>query len=150
MRLHAVPCTPELLVAVKRPTSVGRPDTRGNVLDDPQGPAFLFTYARALLADDVPVAVIGICPRWQGVCYGFAILSDEARSQHKLSMTREAQRWLRFAEETLGMRRIEAAIEPCDRAAIEWVEMLGFEPEGVMSQFGPGGVGDFILYARLS
>ena len=149
MSLAVVPCTPEYLAAVRMPVEIGISDTRQNVLGDPAAETFLRDYAWALLTPD-PIAVVGIFPRWQAVGYAFAMLSEEAVLHHGLSVTRTTKAALRYAECQLGMRRIEAAVKVGEGAAIRWIEALGFGFEGVMRNFGPGGVGDFGLYARLS
>jgi RimJ/RimL family protein N-acetyltransferase len=78
------------------------------------------------------------------------MLSREAVTRYGLSMTRATKGALRYAETGLGMRRIEAAVNVGDGAAIRWIEALGFDFEGVMRRFGPGAQGDYALYARLS
>jgi hypothetical protein len=146
--MRVEPCTPEYLAALQMPAAMDV-DTRSNVLGDPKAEAWLKDYAWVLLAPD-PVAVVGIFPRWARVGYAFAMLSDVAVKSYGLSVTRTTLHALRYAETQLGMRRIEAAVKQGDQRCEQWIRRLGFSFEGVMHRFGPGAVGDYGLWARLS
>jgi len=148
MTVAFVPCELDHLAGIIPPAEAGVEDTRHNVLGDPGAADLLRVYARALIVEGRPIAILGISPRWTAVCYAWAILTEEALVFHPLLVTRETHRLLRHAETSLGMRRIEASVKVGYGAGIRWIEALGFRLEGVMRNFGPGGVGDFALYAR--
>ncbi len=145
MSVTSEPCKPWHLAAVERVDST--PDTRDNVLSSPGAEEILWKYARAIVDGGQVLGVIGVLPRWDSVGYAFAMLSPQA-FRHGLSLTRETKRALRHSEVNLGFKRIEAAVAVGYEAGRKWIVSLGFKHEGEMKNFGPGGVGDYYLYAR--
>jgi len=140
-----IPCEQRHLAAVERVDD--SPDTRRNVLGVPGADEMLSTYARAIVDGDNVLGVIGVFPLWEGRGYAWAMLSELAFS-HGLSVTKATKAALEYAETDLGFKRIEAAVEIGYGRGHRWIESLGFQFEGNMRNFGPGGVGEYALYAR--
>ena len=47
-----------------------------------------------------------------------------------------------------GIKRIQCTVKVGNDRAVRWVEILGFEREGLMKKYGPGGA-DFYMYAKV-
>ena len=55
-----------------------------------------------------------------------------------------------WAFRELGMRRIQALVHPDNAASAAVLERLGFEREGLLRSYRPGGDGDRIMFAAYS
>jgi hypothetical protein len=93
------------------------------------------------------VGCAGIVPLWPGVGHAWAVLSDAALA-HPVTLTRTVQRELSRIEAALDLRRVQATVAEEHIAGRRWLAWLGFEVEGLMCNYGPGGVGDYWLYGR--
>jgi hypothetical protein len=93
------------------------------------------------------VGCAGIVPLWPGVGQAWAVLSDAALS-HPVILTRAVQRELAHIETKLALRRVQATVAEDHVEGRRWLAWLGFEVEGLMRNYGPGGNGDYWLYGR--
>lgn len=101
------------------------------------GPAFTGVI------DGKPIGSAGIIRTGFGSGLLWAYLAD---SGHFLRVHRSA---LRMLDMFSDFRRIEATTECTFANGCRWLEMLGFEFEGVMRKYGPDGA-DHARYARLA
>lgn len=102
------------------------------------GPAITATV------DGEPVACCGIA-RAQfntGVLWGFV---GESAGRNMLRLHRAASRFIG----ALPMTRIESTVEQGFAPGCRWLELLGFESEGLMRKYGPDG-SNHLRYARVS
>lgn len=100
------------------------------------GPAFTG------IIDGKPIGSAGIIRTGFGAGLLWAYLSD---CGHFIRIHRSALRLLDMFDD---FRRIEATTECTFANGCRWLEMLGFEFEGVMRKYGPDGA-DHARYARL-
>jgi RimJ/RimL family protein N-acetyltransferase len=105
--------------------------------------------SRTLYLEGVPVAMAGLLPRHPGVARVWTWVSEEA-GNHMLSFTKIARELLRVAFDELEFKRIDAEIDCESERNIRWAEMLGFEREARMKNYGLYGKGDYYLYRILS
>jgi hypothetical protein len=123
-------------------------DNRAEFAKSPEAGPTLARFSRFLYEDGVPIAAVGVMPKWEAVGYGWAVLSDVAVDRHALSLTRMARAAIVEAEE-VGFMRIEAAVLLSFRVGLKWIRALGFEREGRAHSYGPGGLGTVVLFARV-
>jgi hypothetical protein len=62
-----------------------------------------------------------------------------------IPLTRRIRKAMDDAE---GVRRFQMSVRADFGPGIRWAKLLGFEPEGVLSKYGPDGA-DHILYAKV-
>lgn len=124
-------------------------DIRDMLVDGPEMAEWMRRWSRTLLIEDRPIAVVGIEPLWQGVGKAWTYLTLESLA-HKIGITRSMLRLLEFIERDEEMHRIEATVEKSNTTAVRWIQYLGFDYEGDMSNYGLGGVGTFSRFARLN
>ena len=98
--------------------------------------------AWTMLDGDEPVAVAGTIEIWPERAIVWAYLSSHA-GRHMVALTRAAQRYLAVAPQ----RRVEAYVETGFEAGHRWIQVLGFEREGVLRAFYQGR--DMTLYSRI-
>lgn len=95
------------------------------------------------------VGCAGIVPLWPGVAHAWAVLSDSALAE-PVTLTRAVLRELARIECKCELHRIQATVADGHIAGRQWLAWLGFEAEGLMPNYGPGGCGDYWLYGRAS
>ena len=76
------------------------------------------------------------------------VLVAEARGQG--AATRAVGMLVGWAFRELGLRRIQALVHPDNAASAAVLERLGFEREGLLRSYRPGGDGDRIMFAIYS
>lgn len=106
-------------------------------------------FAFSAVAAGRIVGCAGIVPLWPGVGQAWAVLSDIALA-HPITLTRTIQREMARIEAMHGLHRIQATVAEEHVAGRRWLAWLGFEVEGLMCNYGPGGAGDFWLYGRVA
>ena len=94
-----------------------------------------------------PVASAGMACLWPGVGE-FWMIPSVLVSRHKVSVVREAKRFLADCLERFNLHRAQATIREKDGIALGWIERLGFEREGLMRKFGSDGE-NYFMYARV-
>jgi len=116
-----------------------------DVIDTRQldAPGMAFTA----LDDDGVAGCGGIVELWPGVGQAWAILSGRALS-HPLTLTRTAQRELDRIARRCKLSRVQATVADGHGAGARWLAFLGFEVEGLLVNYGPGGTGDYWIYGR--
>ncbi|MCI0656299.1 MAG: hypothetical protein L0170_04420 [Acidobacteria bacterium] len=142
------PGTLEELLAIESrfPSKLG--DNRQAFAQQPELAAqALAVGSRFLYEDGVPIAALGINPKWEAVGYGWGVISQRAADQ-PLALTRMAKAALQDAE-AVGYRRIEAAVLLSFRPGLHWIRVLGFEREGKAHHYGPGALGTVVLFAKV-
>jgi len=85
----------------------------------------------------------GVIPTGPRMGLLWALLSHDA-GRHMVWLHRATRRFL----EIEPWRRVEATVESGFPAGCRWLTLLGFEFEGRMRSFGPGGE-DHLRYARV-
>jgi hypothetical protein len=88
-------------------------------------------------------AVLGVAPLWENRGAAWAVLSGECGPVF-VAMHKQAKAYFdrcRFA-------RVEAYIDPNFPQAVRWIELLGFQREGLMRKFTPAGADNY-LYSRV-
>lgn len=108
-----------------------------------------YDHAYAIHFDGRPVGCFGVWMHWESVGRAWTFLSDEAVA-HPMALHRFVRQKLEAFISEEGMKRIEATVDPHHPAAIRWIERLGFQCEGLMRNYGPGGTPDTFLYARVN
>jgi RimJ/RimL family protein N-acetyltransferase len=104
------------------------------------------------IVDAVSGAVLGSCdlrrpePDDPGRGEIGYLLVPEARGRG--AATRAVALLVRWAFEELGMRRVQALVDPGNPASMAVLERLGFEREGLLRSYRPGGE-DRIMFAVL-
>jgi hypothetical protein len=76
-----------------------------------------------------------------------ALVGRGAR-KYPLEFFRHTQRRIQWHETNLNIRRTQVTIRAGYPFLIKWIELLGFQREGLMRKFGPEG-DDYYLYARV-
>jgi len=90
----------------------------------------------------------GVVQIFDGTAEAWAAFSDELIDGHKLSVTRFTRQMLARWQEAGHFRRI-TAMTPQSGTHSAWLEVLGFQVEGVMPNFGPGASGDWCVMGLL-
>lgn len=89
----------------------------------------------------------GVAPLWPGVGQAWAVLSD-AMLARPTSLTRATARALDRIIAAEDLRRVQATVRDGHGAGGRWLSFLGFELEGLLVNYGPGGTGDYWIYGR--
>jgi hypothetical protein len=105
------------------------------------GPAF------TLCDDGRPIAAGGVFVMWPGVGEAWMHLSLAATEDHPFSLYRETLAMLNGIIIEEKLRRVQAPILASSKKNREFVQHLGFIPEGLMHRWGPDDK-DYIMYAR--
>lgn len=104
--------------------------------------------ALTLLGRGVPLAIFGwyfICP---GVVQVWGLVSDEA-AKAKKSFHNTVKLLISFAFERHPILRMQISVRTSYQTGWKWAKSLGFECEGVMKKYGPGGT-DCWLFAKVN
>ncbi len=105
------------------------------------GAAFTATEGREILG------CAGVVPLWPGVGQAWAVFSD-ALLARPVTLTRASERALDRIAAARDMRRIQATVRDGHGNGARWLSFLGFELEGLLVNYGPGGTGDYWMYGR--
>jgi len=89
----------------------------------------------------------GIVELWPGVGQAWAVLSEQALAR-SMTLTRSAQRELDRITRCRNLSRVQATVADGHGAGARWLAFLGFEVEGLLVNYGPGGHGDYWMYGR--
>lgn len=90
------------------------------------------------------VALAGWTRLWPGVVHAYASIACDC-GPSMLAVTRRVRQAMHEAK---GVRRFQTSVRADFAAGHRWAALLGFEPEGVLSCYGPDGA-DHILYAKV-
>lgn len=132
-------CTADHIDAIRPyPTAMLLPETLKRDLE----------HSVVCLLDGRPIGAGGVQVLYEGVGEAWTLLSDEIVSEHPMAMSRFAIQWMDRLQRTRGIVRIHTICEDSE-THLEWVKVLGFEPEGLMKNAGIGGKGDFWMCGRV-
>ena len=84
---------------------------------------------------------IALMPFGVGMLWAFV---DGGAGPHFVAIHRITSRFI----DAVKVRRLETAVQDGFQPGCRWVEMLGFQKEGLMRSYGPDG-SDFLRYARI-
>jgi len=118
------------------------------VAQEPFAKQILAQYARSLEHGGEVMAVFGVWPLWAGVGRSWSMISEDCRRHFGKTLYKSVKGRLEYIEQRDGMHRIEAIVRVGHPTAHSWIRHLGFKREGLMVNYGPGGIGDSHLYAR--
>lgn len=104
-------------------------------------------YARTLLKDDEPIAVVGAWPMWPGVSRAWAVFTPVAKA-HPLSLYKLAKRQVEYVFSRDSLHRLEAVVLSGHLPAQRLVRHLGFQREGTLTAYGPAGQ-DYHMFAKV-
>lgn len=93
------------------------------------------------------LAVLSGCMIMRGNFEVSALVSDDAK-KCPIQFARHVSRRLDHYDEQLGLRRIQCTVRTGFPFLVKFIELFGFEREGLMRKFGPEG-DDYYLYARV-
>lgn len=102
--------------------------------------------AMTFTLDEDPVAIVGLTPEHEASGYMWSLIGKEAADRPK-ALHKQAVSLLDWVQDSLGFERISVNT-PVDCRGWRWLELLGFEREGVMIKYGQDGK-DYYLYARV-
>jgi hypothetical protein len=107
-----------------------------------RGPSGALYYNGKLLG------IIGVVMLWKGVGEVWTIIDDSVKQQFKRQLVVGVRTALDIAQQSLGLTRVQVAIESAADYSQSWPLALGFTLEGVMQKFGMDG-SDYTLYGRI-
>lgn len=94
-----------------------------------------------------PLAVISGATIFKGTYEVSALIGSLAR-QYPIQFFRHVRGRIEHYEKTHGVHRTQTMIRTGFPFLVKWIELLGFEREGILRKFGPEG-DDYFMYARL-
>lgn len=100
------------------------------------------------LIDGRPAGCAGVMPLRPGVGQAWAVLSDDILHM-PVSLTRAVLRELARIEGYHDLRRVQATVAEGHDEGCRWLAFLGFEVEGLLVNYGPGGAGDYWMYGKV-
>ena len=113
----------------------------GDEFDEENGPTW------TLLVDDFPVAIFGFVNASPGVYEMWSEVSDLARG-HGFAAIRLVKQIQDLAFKNLDMHRLQATCRADREEYTRFLEIMGFEREGVLRQMAPNRK-DLILYSMV-
>lgn len=102
---------------------------------------------RVVKAEGKVLVVGGAIPFWAGRCEAWALLAKDLTLAEKITATRGAIEWLDWVHDQ-GFWRIESSADVAYYHGRKWLELLGFELEGIARRYNPF-ARDHAMYARL-
>jgi len=85
--------------------------------------------------EGVTLGIWGSNVIWPGLEEAWFIVDEACRAYPK-SMTRVAKMWLADRFDSHGAHRVQITTRKTDKRAYNWAKVLGFQPEGVLTNFG--------------
>src|SRR5678815_4284955 len=92
-----------------------------------QGPAY------TAMCDGVPIACAGVLLLWPGVGHAWVVIGD--LSKHRLWITRTVKHVLGDIIRGCDLHRVEAIVLADSKHHQKWIELFGFEREGIAHEF---------------
>ncbi len=105
--------------------------------------------SETMWAGDTPVAAYGMVSLWEGNASIWALLSEEAKDNYGITMTRRIREMLESMIDTLELVRVQATARCDHKEARDWLEHFGFHVEGTMEAYGPEDQADYYMMARI-
>lgn len=103
--------------------------------------------AATFLAGGDAIAIAGLAMMWPGVAEGWALVGPGA-ARHPAAFRRAVGRAIETVRREKRLHRLQFAVLANHGRARRLARSLGFEEEGPLRRYGPGGE-DFVRYARL-
>lgn len=94
--------------------------------------------------DNVPVAVFGCVILWNGVGEAWSVFSEKAK-RYPIAMTKGAFAFFDSVEILFSLHRLQITVKSDDKRAVAWAHYLGFEPEGLMTEYSADKEDTFIM-----
>ena len=107
-----------------------------------RGPSGALYYHGELLG------IIGIAVLWAGCGEVWTIIDDSIKRKRRRQLVVGVRTALDIAQLSLGLKRVQVAIESSADYSRSWPLALGFDLEGEMRCFGVDG-SDYLLYGRI-
>ena len=104
-------------------------------------------YSFSGLANGRIYAMWGIVPLWKGVFEAWLIPTSDL-DEHKFKMCRSSLKFFEYTAKILRARRYQCYVHCQNFLSIKWIELMLFENEGELRQFGADG-SNFKLYSRI-
>ncbi len=137
--IEAKQCTREMLLSVI--------EQGGEVLSDNIPDADL-THSVAVLVDGRPIAIGAIHTIWDRVGEAWTVLLGESLTTYKTSTAKHIRRHLDEHMKDFGRVQMFGRVD--NPSMLSWAKFLGFEVNGELENFGPGGEGDYWLFGRVN
>jgi hypothetical protein len=125
------------------------------VLQNNEGPTDInsmrhidYRYSVVLFVDRKPIAIAGVTPIFEKTGEVWSFFTEEVLSKYPISLTKAAKSFIKECFESGEFLRI-TAVTPNDKLHVHWLEILGFEVEGILKNFGPNAQGDYALMGRI-
>lgn len=93
------------------------------------------------------VAAGGVHFYWPGVGEAWTFMTSSLH-KYRFSVHKHVYRLLNDIINRHKLYRVQAVINASHQAALDWIEALGFEKEGLMKKYGPDGQ-DYYMYGRV-
>ncbi len=120
-----------------------RNDPDSTILED-----WDFSHSCALVRDDgVVLAAGGVVPMFNKTGETWSVFTDEMADSHAILLTKLSKRMIDKWFESGDFERI-TALTLSKKLHVKWLMLLGFQPEGVLKNFGPGAVDDWCILGR--
>jgi hypothetical protein len=120
----------------------GRGDWRTAYNKEVMGPAY------SAVVNDRVVACAGIVIPWPGMGSCWATFGEEA-AKYPIWLTRTCRRIIADVVRCCGVRRLEAVVLQENLRNREWLELLGFDPEGRVARMYTSDQRNVVRYERL-
>lgn len=104
-------------------------------------------HSWTILANGVPVALVGISINWAGESADVWGITSDAMSGHAIPITLQLRRALNKASD-YGIHRLALQVQSTYPEGIRWAKVLGFQPEVLLQKWGPRGT-DYLQLVRL-
>lgn len=98
--------------------------------------------------EDRPIGCAGVFEVWDGVGQAWMVLSLDILCR-PVPLVRAVRRLLRDVMSDGGFIRVQASVADGHQAGHRFARCMGFRAEGLMRSYGPGGKGDFWMYAHV-
>ena len=113
----------------------------GEFIDEEPGPTW------TVLVDNVPVALYGFAESSPGVYDLWGVGTEELRG-HGVALVKHVREILVLAFELLEVHRIQTTCRTDRPEYVRFIELFGFQREGVMRQLAPDR-SDLIIFSKV-
>lgn len=97
-----------------------------------------------VIKDQRPMAVFGVCPKWNGVYEAWTLLDYDARRYPK-EMTSVGRQFMEIVTKYYNLHRLQIYVRCESERAVQWGMALGFTIEGKMCRYMPNGEDAFMM-----
>lgn len=93
---------------------------------------------------DQPIAIFGCGLLWRGVGEAWSVFDPKAR-RYPIAMCKGAFEFFDIVEILFSLHRIQITVRCNDERAVAWAHYLGFESEGILTQYSVDKENTFIM-----